>query len=540
MIQKNSSFIRTLIFTSILLSITFFSCNKKDLSKIASGTWNPNFAIPLAYGEFGVYDILAVTDSLDELAIDSESGLISLFYTGELYDLLPNNFISLDPVSESFNFSLLDFGETPSPSFNQTANASFNETIEFELEGQELHEILFHSGTLSINVTSDFQHDIIINLTFPEMTQNGVVVSETSTLTYSGGTTTENITIDLQNTLSDFNATGTPNLLPIDISVTLEGTGNPIVGTETINLDFQFTNLDYEHFRGLINPETINFTDSIAIRLFTNITDGTFSFTNPRITFDITNSFGIPIQLDFNELKTINESSGQEYPLAGFNDQLTIPLPTTMGQEASKTFELNKDNTTNMDQIVSSTPNYFFYDLDLNVNPSGAMAPLHFITRNSSLKLNAEVELPLEGFAYGFEFRDTLDFEVGEDFEDAEAINFVMLRLIIENGFPVDIDAQINFMDEHHNIVFSAFTDIEDIVQSGAINEQGRVINATRKISDITLEKDDIELLSHVKYFEIHALGQTKDGPSETTVRIHDDYTIKTQLSMQIEASQSL
>ena len=524
----------------LVSSFLMFSCNKKDLSKIAAGTWNPNFAIPLAYGEFGVYDILAVTDSLDELAIDSETGLISLIYSGELYNLQTNDFFTLNDVSTSFNANLLDFGMTPQLVFNQTVNASLDETITFNLNGHELHELLFKDGSLNVNLSSDFQHNLTAVITFPGMTRNGNVVSETINLPYTGGTSTENLSIDLENVLSNFNTTGTPNQLAIEIELTLEGTGNEVVGTENVSISINLNNLDFIHFRGLISPEEVNFTDSISIRLFDAVTDGTFSFTNPKITFSISNGFGIPMRIDFNELKSIRKSSGEEYPLTGFTNELTISSPVTIGDEITTELLINKSNTSNLGQIFGSTPNYFYYDLDLNVNPNGVMAPLHFMARNSELRLSAEVDLPLEGFAYGFEFRDTLDFETGEDFEDAEAIKFVMFRLIIENGFPVDIDAQINFMDENHNILFAAFSTVEDIVRSGQVNAAGKVIATTRKISDITLEEAEIQLLNQVKYFEIHALGQTKNGPTEQTVRIHDDCILKTQLSMQIEASQSL
>ncbi len=528
----------TLVF--LVVSFIAFSCSKKDLSKIAAGTWNPNFAIPLAYGEFGVYDILAATDSLDQLVIDGESGMVTLVYEGELYNVSASDFVTLPSISETYGTGLLDFGIVPQVQFNQTVTTSYSEEIVFDLGDQELHELLFYAGNLNLSVSSNFQHDLTVVFTFPGMTKNGNPVTETMELHYTGGTSNQSVAIDLANVLSDFVVNGNPNLLPVEVELTLEGTGNEVLGTENISVEINLNNLELNHFRGVIAQEQQNFTDSILIRIFSTITDGTFGFTNPKINFNVANSFGIPMRIDFNELKSIRESSGEEFPIAGFSNELTIETPTTMGSEATTDLLIDKSNTSNLDQIFGSTPNYFYYDLNLNVNPNGAMAPLHFMTRNSELRLSAEVELPLEGFAYGFEFRDTLDFEAGTDVEDTEAIKFVMFRLIIDNGFPVDIDAQINFMDENHNILFAAFTSVEDIVRSGEVNSEGRVIKSTKKISDITLEQQEIQLLDQVKYFEIHALGKTKNGPTEQTVRIHDDYKIKTQLSMQIEASQSL
>lgn len=526
-------------FYLIALTFVLFSC-KKDITKVASGTWNPNFAIPLAYGEFGVYDLLAATDSLDQVVIDDQSGVISVVYDGELYTTNANDIITLPTITESYSTSVLDFGVTPQPTFNQTVSTSLNEEIVFDLGGQELHELLFYAGNLDLTVSSDFQHDLTVEFTFPGMTSNGNVLVETLDIPYSGSQSNASTSIDLANVLSDFVVGGSSNLLPVEVAITMEGTGNEILGTENISIDINLSNLQLTHFKGVITPYVENFTDSILIRIFDNMTNGTFGFTNPKINFSIVNSFGIPMRIDFNELKSIRQDDGVEFPISGFANTLTIEAPVVLGEEATTTLLIDISNTSNLSQIFGSTPNYFYYDIDLNVNPANQSTPLHFLTRESQLSLTAEVELPLEGFAYGFEFRDTLDFEAGEDLEDAEALKNVMFRLIMENGFPIDIDAQIHFMDTNHTVLFSAFTTIEDIVKSGEVNADGRVIALTKKISDINLDESQIELLNQVKYFEIHATGKTLNGPTEQTVKIFDDYILKTQLSMQIEASQSL
>ena len=67
-------------------ALIFFasSCKKLEFDKIAQTAWNPNLAIPLAYADFGVYDILARQDSTDLVVIDPSTGAIALVYKGEI------------------------------------------------------------------------------------------------------------------------------------------------------------------------------------------------------------------------------------------------------------------------------------------------------------------------------------------------------------------------------------------------------------------------------------------------------------------------
>ena len=157
---------------------------------------------------------------------------------------------------------------------------------------------------------------------------------------------------------------------------------------------------------------------------------------------------------------------------------------------------------------------------------------MNFITDSSKLKIRTEVELPLEGSAYGFELRDTVEFNFNEDVSQLET---VMFRLNVDNGFPVDLKSQIVFLDQNYLPVFVVFNTPESVVTSASVNAAGRVNQRSTKITDIHLTPAQIALLPNVKHLLIKAVSQTLNGPSGLVVKIYDDYTLSLKLGLQVQ-----
>ena len=63
--------------------VLFLGCKKHDLNKISDVKWDPNLAVPIGYGDFGAYDLLAAKDSND-LIIDQTTRAVSLEYKGQI------------------------------------------------------------------------------------------------------------------------------------------------------------------------------------------------------------------------------------------------------------------------------------------------------------------------------------------------------------------------------------------------------------------------------------------------------------------------
>lgn len=519
-----------------LILIVLTGCKKMEFDKIASGAWNPNLAVPLAHSSFNVYDILAQNDPDELVVINPATGAIALSYKSDLAIFEASSIVSIEAQSVQSNLSLAELGLSSIGSLTGTISDNNSKIIEIATEnGIELHSMHINNGLLTIQVSTHLKHDVTINLTFPEVKKSGVPVTKTIQLNYNGSLPQAAVTqVDLNNSDADFTLGNTDvNKLAILINTTISGTGNEVSGSESISFDFQFSSLDYQHVKGYFGQNNIgNVTDSILLRIFQNATEGYFEFTNPSVNFFINNDMQVPSQINFHDLKTINIQNGQELSLVGYPSTVNINSPTSMGQSASTTWTLNTSNTQNLNTIITPTPKFFNFDVSATINPSGNPNEVNIIERDDRLTLSAEVSLPLEGLAYGFRLIDTVDFNLVEDPSNIES---VLLRLYVNNGFPVQFVTDIIFADENYVPVFSVFTSPKVVVASATVDGQGKVNQNTEKITDALLTPAQIAQLGNVKYILINGVAQTLNALNGQIVKFFDTYKLDLKLSTQVQ-----
>lgn len=534
-----TSLLRTNIFSiklCFLILIVLTGCKKMEFDKIASGAWNPNLAVPLAHSSFNVYDILAQNNPDELVVINPATGAIALSYKSDLAIFEASSIVSIEAQSVQSNLSLAELGLSSIGSLTGTISDNNSKIIEIATEnGIELHSMHINNGLLTIQVSTHLKHDVTINLTFPEVKKSGVPLTKTIQLNYNGSLPQTAVTqVDLNNSDADFTLGNTDvNKLAILINTTISGTGNEVSGSESISFDFQFSSLDYQHVKGYFGQNNIgNVADSILLRIFQNATEGYFEFTNPSVNFFINNDMQVPSQINFHDLKTINIQNGQELSLVGYPSTVNINSPTSMGQSASTTWTLNTSNTQNLNTIITPTPKFFNFDVSATINPSGNPNEVNIIERDDRLTLSAEVSLPLEGLAYGFRLIDTVDFNLVEDPSNIES---VLLRLYVNNGFPVQFVTDIIFADENYVPVFSVFTSPKVVVASATVDGQGKVNQNTEKITDALLTPAQIAQLGNVKYILINGVAQTLNALNGQIVKFFDTYKLDLKLSTQVQ-----
>ena len=528
----------------LLLTIFLMGTACKKLGKysnpnlISNGTWNPELAVPLAFAEFGVYDILAHTDSTDLLVIDPNTGQLALVYKGELVSFSAENFISIPDLTAQENFNSTDFNLLPFPTFNGTATVSSDQSWMLPISnGIEFHTIKFKGGQLNFSFTSDFKHDINLNIQFPYLIKNGNAVAMNLTGIYTGTSpTVVSGSLDLAGVVANLTDGGTSvNTFNAELNVTVNGTGGPVLGTENVAVSIDFVNMAYENATGYFGNQNFDLgQDSILIKVFNNALNGYFELTNPKIKLEMINSFGFPVEVALNNLKTVNLNNGNSFVLAGYQNPIAILAPLVMGNSKTTAIELNSSNTSNISAIITPTPKYFCYEADATANPDGPGTNLNFILDTSRFRINAELELPLEGFAYGFEFRDTLAFDFTDDIEE---ISSILFRIIVNNGFPVNLSAKIAFADENFVQLLDITDGFELVVASGEVNQNGIVFSPTEKITDLLIERVNLPQVEKAKHIIITIVGETPDAQNGQSVKMLDTYKIGVNLGMKVNGS---
>jgi hypothetical protein len=527
----------------ILASILFFtvSCKKyEDIKKISSTSWNPNLAAQIAYASFDVYDVLANFDSTDLVVINPVSGQIGLVYNSQIASFDANQIVAIAGISHNLTMNTIELDIPSSPAFFGTSNSFKREDIALNVEnGAEIHTVKFNGGILELDLQTSVKHNLNVNLTFPDLQNNGVPVERNVLFTYNGITPqTAQVQIDLAGLDGDFTKGGTTvNVLEVEVTTQITGTGQNILGNEVFEFNAGTTGIDFENVYGYFGQQQIaeQTADSVLIRIFENATEGVFELSDPKINFKIENSFGFPVNLNLANLKSINVNTGQELPLEGFDPVLPINFPPQIGQSATTDFEMNSDNTTNISTIISPAPKYFYYEISAIANPNGPTGTLNFIENDSKFILTAEVDMPLDGLAYGFKISDTVDYS----FENPDEIESVMVRLIADNGFPVQVGSQIVALDENDNVVFTLFDQQENLISPAPVNANGVVTSSNKKISDITLNEAQVNLLGNVKKFILAAEASTTEYQNGVYVKFFDYYKIDLKLAVQVQLNTS-
>jgi hypothetical protein len=519
------------------ISLLFFicSCNKPDFSKVKNPTWDPNLAAPIGYSDFDVYDILASQNKTDLIVI-SDLGELALNYKGEVASFSADQIAQLDNQSLDIILDPTDQGISAISSFSSSISQTVPELLNFSLNnGVQLEQLYLYSGILNLQISTELKHDVIFTLSFPDIIKNGTPLSYSVAANYSG-TAPHGATgvVDLSGSIIDLTAGGSAanNSLRVNLATTINGTGNPISGNENSNINLSFNGMSVDKAFGYFGQQSIvSQSDSILLKIFNSSTTGVFQLTNPKLRFKVINSFGIPVQLDISNLKSINPITGLSIPLTSLstNNVLISAASSISDSSVSDIPELNQFNTTNMNSLVNNTPKYLAYTVSAITNPSGFTS--NFITRESKIKVNAELELPLEGYAYDFVITDTFPFNFSDN---ADQVESVMLRLISENGFPISFQSQLEFLDETNSLLFSLLNDAPEIIAAAPVNGDGKVSNKVKKIKDVVIPKNYISLLSSVKNIVVKGMAATTQ-PQSTIVKIYDDYNLYIKLSMQVK-----
>lgn len=524
-----------------LLVLGMYSCTKTDFSKVSYGKWNPNLAVPIGSVDFDMDEILSNHDN-NELVVIDQFGQLEVNYSTRLQSVSAAEVLTLPAVNESVNLSMTDLGIPTIPVFNQTINQSTTAQFAMTLpSGIELHDLILDDGDLAINMSTALKHDVVLTVTFPDIYYQGNPVTRVLTANYLGSTPHgSSASVDLTNHLLDLTAGNTTvNQLRITIGVQINGTGNEIVGNEDVSINFGLNNLKLNNATGYFGQQSLAVSsDSILIKLFNNAQSGVAALTNPKINFKFINSFGIPFQLAINDMKTINVANGVEMNIVNSSlAAINIPsAPSNVDSSITILPEINATNTTNLNNLINNTPKYLSFDVNVTTNPNGNTGPLNFISKDSKLFVEASVALPLEGYAYDFNLKDTMAF----NFSDVEDnIDFLLFRLISKNGFPVNLIANATVVDQNYVPLFDLLSGDQELIGAAPVDANGKVNDVANRIVDISVDKSKLLQFKQGKYVVLEVKVATTQ-PQTTVVKFYNDYKLSLKLAMQAVLNQSL
>lgn len=520
-----------------LLFLAFITLHSCDVDNLKYDDWKPVVAVPLAYSDFDVYDVLNRTDSLQELLVVDDDGLLALNYKGEL-----------------FSFSLDELLDIPDQNYNQTLSlsaamagtiesglgASFSDAIEFPLNidpnDVQVDEVVFLSGNVNLSYTILQDEVFEGNITFGNLVDqnnNPLSFSISSAGVNPGQTITESF--DLTGARMSPNYDGTENLITLDFGISISNNpDNTAVSGDALNIEVDLSEINIDYITGYFGQLSINTDqDSVRIKIFDNIINGTFALEEAFIDLNVENSFGLPVDFSLDDVTSFNLETGEEIDLTLPTDLALSGQAELNGAPEEVTFSFNNGNT-NVVDLLEPTPKVVYFALNATSNPNGPPPPdqPNFIRHDSRLDVGIDVLLPLKGYAQDILLIDTLDVDIEfDEFEEVDSIEFKIRTL---NGFPTRGDVQVVFLDEVLSPIDSLFLQPSPIILSGLVNSNGIVDTPVESTQVVSVDQETSDNLGNTDKIVVTAVLNTINSQNEDIVRFMDDYRLKINLGAKI------
>jgi len=524
---------RMFLLTSVILTVSVFmvSCLKNDFdfSKFTKPTWEPNFSLPLVHSKLSLSKILGVTGG-DSLLNEDANHFLTLIYRDNIFSQYAYDAFKIidQNYTKNYPFSLppgMNVGDSVSGSF--TDNIIFNDTNNAVLDTMYLK-----SGNLNFKMNSTINQNAKIEIVMPSVTKNGIPLGTVINYIYTGAPLNINFNLPLSGYKIVFHqAGGIFNQLAINYKVTLYNIGSPDLSPYNFNFDLGFQSLKYSKIFGYLNQKSFSFPiDTLSIDIFKNSWFGHFLLEDPKFTVKVKNSYGFPLNINFDLLDAYNPKTPALINVWGVPNPFSINTPTSVGQVTETSFILNKNNS-NIKDAINITPHYFAYHFTGQANPSGIYQS-NFILDTSSFKVDVEMELPLFGRAWDFVIQDTVDFK----FDKVDELVYANFKINILNGFPLDAKMQIVITDSLYVPLDSLFVGEQYVIRSGSVGPAPdyRVISPNNVYTEVNLSQTRLTKLSNARKMLIRSkLNTTNTGLD--IMKIYSDYLLDVRLAVQAQ-----
>lgn len=406
-----------------------------------------------------------------------------------------------------------------------------NQSIDVDValdNGEDLRTLRLSGGTIDYTINYGIREDAVLTLNMPYVTSGGTALTEVININSDNiNPTVVSGSIDLSGYEMDLTAGGsaTNNIqTSIAASIVSSGAVVPFDTSDAVTADLSISNLSFTFIDGYLGSYSVNIDpDSVDLSFMQNELTANINLANPQLRLHIDNSIGIPVAADLSGISSYSQSGN--IPLTGLANPTIINAPAYGDFSGSEYTLINIDAaSTNIEDILNSSPDGLIYGMGITVNPDGDNGNLNFVTDQSKIDVSMDATIPIYASMGGFIIRDTLEFP-----QDVfEQIKSAILRTNIDNEFPVDVQVQMYFTDASYSVIDSLFTGYENIVSSSSIDAQGELVAPSFKQTDFVFDEEKVENVRNAEHIIITArLATTNDGGQYAKFYSHYQMHIK-------------
>jgi hypothetical protein len=119
--------------------------------------------------------------------------------------------------------------------------------------------------------------------------------------------------------------------------------------------------------------------------------------------------------------------------------------------------------------------------------------------------------------------RDTVEFDAAKELgEDTSKIESVKLNLVFDNGFPLNVNAQIIFLDDSNQMLDSISASGIDLSSAQIVGD--RVSKSIVQMREIKLEAGDKEAFFKASKLVVRIRINTTNSLSGQIIKLYSDY----------------
>lgn len=519
---------------TILILLIFLSSCIKDEYKIQNPQitgWDPNFAAPILSTQLTLWNLLNDVDS-NFLHVD-DNNFITLTYSKVLFSEVASNVVSIPNQVFNFNTSFTNPGQIAAgDSIVLTYDTFYNFVLE---SGQTVDSVFLKDGSFDILINSNFNVPSKVELEVHGAKRNGLPLKDTVFLL----TPNSFNSISLNNTKLAFSQIGGTNRIDYTIKITQYGDGSPDLSPYNFNMRMTYADITFQSFYGYVGQMNFALTnDTMKLNINDNVIQGTFNINDPRVTLKTKSSFGIPIQTQIQELDFVRLTpSYQKVSLTGFPNPWNINSPSVPGTEATTIVSLNNTNS-NLASAINIVPQRVSTNISASTNAAGPTQ--NFVFDNSKFEVEVKVEFPLYGSLNNLTMTDTLPMSFNLKQEEIDYIEWILVKIQMQNKFPLDVDLQVYFYDDNMNFIDSLLSPSQQLLFAGMPGPAPdyRVLNPSKKSLVVKIDKN--RLKDYDKITKAIVTGELSTANQGSIVKFYTDYDIKLQIGAQVKLNINL
>ncbi len=352
---------------------------------------------------------------------------------------------------------------------------------------------IFSGDEMFFILNSDLEEDIRVRIEIPELQRDGETFSFEYTIPFDGSSPSSLTTPRID--LSGYELDAGNGL------VSLRYDARKVDGSR-VQLPLSFVRVnafDFAYLEGKIGKITVP-TDlqSIEIDIEDTLVDGTYHFEDPKIHFDLHNSFGVPIGVRVKSLYLVTDQGEQREIVSPLFDQiflLNYPQLDQVGLTVSDRITFDKTNSNILD-LITAEINEIVYNLDIITNPDDEIDEF-FLTDSSKAVLDATLNLSFAAIVEEVSASRTAVVFL----EDIDTLSEGRVKVFVDNGMPLSFQPKLLFFRASGN---NLPLDVEDnrVVASAITDDLGNVIGSRSTAIYYTLNRmqiRDISLMDSVR-----------------------------------------